>query len=173
MKDIVSKGEEVDFSEMERPKGKIRKHYKSIIESNNTTKEAKSIAKELMGTDTYVPETNKGQLAQADARINNSSPEIELKALANRVTQGEKVSPVDIAVGERLIQYYSKIGNKTNLQEAIQTTAMAGTSAGQTVQALAMLNHQTPQGQATWIQRSVDKMNNELAKKNGRYNNKR
>ena len=173
MKDIVSKGEKVDFSEMERPKGKIRKHYKSIIESNNTTKEAKSIAKELMGTDTYVPETNKGQLAQADARINNSSPEIELKALANRVTQGEKVSPVDIAVGERLIQYYSKIGNKTNLQEAIQTTAMAGTSAGQTVQALAMLNHQTPQGQATWIQRSVDKMNNELAKKKGRYNNKR
>ena len=59
------------------------------------------------------------------------------------------------------------------MQEAIQTTAMAGTSAGQTVQALAMLNHQTPQGQATWIQRSVDKMNNELAKKKGRYNNKR
>lgn len=164
---INTQGEMINWNDIERPEGKIRKHYRSIIESNNTTKEAKTIAKELMGTDTYVPETNKGQLAQADARINNSNPDIELKALTNRVIQGERVSSTDIAVGERLIQYYSKIGDKTNLQEAIQTTAMAGTSAGQTVQALAMLNHQTPQGQATWIQRSVDKMNNELAKKKG------
>lgn len=163
----TTQGEKIDWNEIERPEGKIRKHYRSIIESSNTTKEAKAIAKELMGADTYVPETNKGQLAQADYRINNSSPEAELKSLMNRVIQGEKVSSVDIAVGERLIQYYSKIGDKTNLQEAIQTTAMAGTSAGQTVQALAMLNHQTPEGQATWIQRSVDKMNNELAKRKG------
>ena len=164
---INTKGESINWNEIERPEGKIRKHYRSIIESSNTTKEAKSIAKELMGTDIYVPETNKGQLAQADARINNSNPEVELKALINRVTTGGKIEAVDIAVGERLIQYYSKIGDKTNLQEAIQATAMAGTSAGQTVQALSMLNHQTPEGQATWIQRSVDKMNNELAKKKG------
>lgn len=163
----TTQGEKIDWNEIERPEGKIRKHYRSIIESSNTTKEAKAIAKELMGTDTYVPETNKGQLAQADYRINNSNPEAELKSLMNRVIQGEKISSVDIAVGERLIQYYSKTGDKANLQDAIQTTAMAGTSAGQTVQALAMLNHQTPEGQATWIQRSVDKMNNELAKRKG------
>ena len=164
---INTQGESINWNEIERPEGKIRKHYKSIIESSNTTKEAKSIAKELMGTDTYVPETNKSQLAQADARINNSSPESELKSLMNRATTGGKIEAVDIAVGERLIQYYSKIGDKTNLQEAIQATAMAGTNAGQTVQALSMLNHQTPEGQATWIQRSVDKMNDELAKKKG------
>lgn len=164
---INTQGESINWNEIERPEGKIRKHYKSIIESSNTTKEAKSIAKELMGTDTYVPETNKSQLVQADARINNSSPEAELKSLMNRATTGGKIEAVDIAVGERLIQYYSKVGDKTNLQEAIQATAMAGTNAGKTVQALSMLNHQTPEGQATWIQRSVDKTNNELAKKKG------
>ena len=164
---INTQGESINWNEIERPEGKIRKHYKSIIESSNTTKEAKSIAKELMGTDTYVPETNKSQLVQADVRINNSSPEAELKSLMNRATTGGKIEAVDIAVGERLIQYYSKVGDKTNLQEAIQATAMAGTNAGKTVQALSMLNHQTPEGQATWIQRSVDKMNNELAKKKG------
>lgn len=164
---INTQGESINWNEIERPEGKIRKHYKSIIESSNTTKEAKSIAKELMGTDTYVPETNKSQLVQADARINNSSPEAELKSLMSRATTGGKIEAVDIAVGERLIQYYSKVGDKTNLQEAIQATAMAGTNAGKTVQALSMLNHQTPEGQATWIQRSVDKMNNELAKKKG------
>ncbi len=164
---INTQGESINWNKIERPEGKIRKHYKSIIESSNTTKEAKSIAKELMGTDTYVPETNKSQLVQADARINNSSPEAELKSLMNRATTGGKIEAVDIAVGERLIQYYSKVGDKTNLQEAIQATAMAGTNAGKTVQALSMLNHQTPEGQETWIQRSVDKMNNELAKKKG------
>lgn len=163
----TTQGETINWNEIEKPEGKIRKHYRSIIESSNTTKQAKNIAKELMGTDTYVPETNKGQLLQADNRINSSTPEVELKSLMSKAVNGEKINSVDIAVGERLIQYYSKIGDKTNLQEAIQATAMAGTSAGQTVQALAMLNHQTPQGQATWIQRAVDKMNNELAKKKG------
>jgi len=164
-----TKGEIINWNEIERPEDdrKIRKHYKSIIESDNTTAEAKSIAKELMKTDTYVPETNKGQLAQADERIMTSSPETELQSLLSRAMNGEKISSVDIAVGERLIQYFSKTGNKQQLQDAIQATAMAGTSAGQTVQALSMLNHQTPQGQATWIQRSVDKMNKELAKKKG------
>ena len=164
-----TKGENINWNEIERPEEnrKFRKHYKSIIESDNTTAEAKSIAKDLMGTDTYVPETNKGQLAQADQRIMTSSPEAELQSLLSRSMNGEKISSVDIAVGERLIQYFSKIGSKQQLQEAIQATAMAGTSAGQTVQALSMLNHQTPQGQATWIQRSVDKMNKELAKKKG------
>lgn len=166
---IKTQGEKINWNDIEKPKGKIRKHYTSIIESNNTTKEAKAIAKELMGVDTYIPETNKGQLEQADYRINNSSPEAELKSLVSRTVQGEKINSVDIAVGERLIQYYSKIGDKNNLQDAIQATAMAGTSAGQTVQALAMLNHQTPQGQAIWIQRSVDKMNNELARKKGGF----
>jgi len=147
---------------------KVRKHYKSIIESANTTPEAKTIAKELMGTDTYIPETNKSELERADEKIMNSTPESELNSLMSRATIGEKITPVDIAVGERLIEYYSKIGDKAKLQDAIQATAMAGTTAGQTVQAMSLLNHMTPQGQAVWLQRSVDKMNNKLKKTRGK-----
>ena len=168
-KEILPTKGDVNWNDIERPEDnkKTRKHYRSIIQSDQTTAESKAIAKELMGTDAYVPETNKGQLAQADERITNSGPDVELKSLLSRAINGEKISSVDIAVGERLIQYYSKTGNKQQLQEAIQATALAGTSAGQTVQALSLLNHQTPQGQATWIQRSIDKMNKELAKKKG------
>ena len=147
--------------------GKQRKHYKSIIESQETTPQAKKIARELLKSDSYVPETNKGQLEQADARIMSSTPDSELKSLSARSINGEKITSVDIAVGERLIQYYSKTGDAVKLQEAIQSTAMAGTTAGQTVQALSLLNHQTPQGQAMWLQKSVDRMNNELAQKRG------
>lgn len=147
---------------------KVRKHYKSIIESANTTPEAKAIAKELMGIDTYTPETNKSELERADEKIMNSTPESELNSLMSRATVGEKITPVDIAVGERLIQYYSKISDGSKLQDAIQATAMAGTTAGQTVQAMSLLNHMTPQGQAVWLQRSVDKMNNQLKKTRGK-----
>lgn len=147
--------------------GKQRKHYKSIIQSQETTPQAKKIAKELLKSDTYVPETNKAQLEQADARIMSSTPDSELSSLSSKALNGEKVTSVDIAVGERLIQYYSKTGDAVKLQEAIQTTAMAGTTAGQTVQAMSLLNHQTPQGQAMWLQKSVDKMNKELAQRKG------
>lgn len=163
-----TQGETINWNEIERPEGKIRKHYRSIIESGNTTKEAKAIAKELMGSDTYVPESNIKQLDEADRRISENGADNELKALtllSDRLDS--RITANDIAVGERLIEYYSKIGDKAKLQEAIQTTAMAGTQAGQTVQALSLLNHQTPQGQVTWIQRSVDKMNKELVKKRG------
>ena len=146
---------------------KVRKHYKSIIESQYTSDEARAISKELMGSDTYIPETNKSQLEKADERISNAGPESELNSLMARSTVGDKITSVDIAVGERLIQYYSKTGDKAKLRDAIQATAMAGTTAGQTVQAMSLLNHQTPEGQAVWLQRSVEKMNNDLKKQRG------
>ena len=146
---------------------KARKHYKSIMESQYTSNEAKAISKELMGTDTYVPDSNNSQLERANERILNSTPESELNSFMSKVMNGEKITATDIAVGEKLIQYYSKAGDKGKLQDAIQATAMAGTSAGQTVQALSLLNHQTPEGQAIWLQRSVNKMNNDLKKTRG------
>lgn len=147
--------------------GKQRKHYKSIVESQYMTDEAKAIAKELLNSDTYVPESNVKQLEMADRRIENSGADSELNSLMGRAISGDKITADDIAVGERLIQYYSKTGDKIKLRDAIQTTAMSGTVAGQTVQALALLNHQTPEGQAVWLQRSVEKMNNDLKKQRG------
>lgn len=146
---------------------KRRKHYESIIRSNYTTDEAKAIAKSLMGTDTYVPESNSKQLELADDRISTTGADSELSSLLSRATTGGTIKAEDIAIGERLIQYYSKTGNKSKLQDAIQATAMAGTTAGQTVQAMSLLNHQTPEGQAVWLQRSVDKMNKDLKRTRG------
>ena len=164
-----TKGEKVEWNDIKRPEDnrKFRKHYQSVIESSNTTAEAKKIARELMNQDTYVPESNKGQLQNADERIFTNGADKELDTFSSKVDNGDKITSIDIAIGERLIEYYSKIGDKEKLQEAIQSTAMAGTQAGQTVQALALLNHQTPQGQATWIDRNVNKLNREIAHRKG------
>ncbi|MBR3163593.1 MAG: hypothetical protein IKF17_05800 [Clostridia bacterium] len=160
-----TQGETINWNEIERPEGKIRKHYKSIIESSNTTAEAKKIARELMGSDTYVARSNNELLNEADRRINTAEPDTELNKLLSKAMNNEKIKDVDIAVGERLIEYYSKIGDKAHLQDAIHATAMAGTQAGRTVQAMALLNHMTPQGQVVWLDRSINKMNNELQQK--------
>ncbi len=164
-----TQGETINWNEIERPEGKIRKHYKSIIESSNTTAEAKKIAREMMGLDTYTPRSNQDLLQKADSRINTTNPDTELNSLLSRVMNNEKVNDVDMAVGERLIEYYSKIGDSQHLQDAIHATALAGTQAGRTVQAMALLNHMTPQGQVVWLQRSIEKANKELQQ---RFKNK-
>nr|DAP14823.1 MAG TPA: hypothetical protein [Caudoviricetes sp.] len=156
-----------EWTKQKKEGEKRRKHYESIIKSNYTTDEAKAIAKSLMGTDTYVPESNSKQLELADDRISTTGADSELASLLSRATTGGTIKAEDIAIGERLIQYYSKTGNKTKLQDAIQATAMAGTTAGQTVQAMSLLNHQTPEGQVVWLQRSVDKMNKDLKRTRG------
>lgn len=145
--------------------GKVRKHYKSIMQSPNTAPEAKAIAKELMGTDTYVPDSNERQLKVADDRIEKNGADNEAVTLATKVKNGDKITAEDIATGERLIEYYSKIGDKEKLQDSIQNVALAGTQAGQTVQAMSLINRQTPQGQAVYLSKVIDRMNNEIDKR--------
>ena len=166
-------GENINWNEIEKSEGKFRKHYRSIIESSKTTAEAKAIAKELMGLDTYEADSNASQLERADTYIEKYGIEKALERLQDHVKNDSvsydgifrKVGVDDIALGERLIQYYSKTGDAINLQNAIRLTATAGTDAGRMVQAFNILNHQTPTGQVAWIQRSVDKMNKELQQK--------
>ena len=142
--------------------GKVRKHYKSIMQSSNTSPEAKAIAQELMGTDTYVPDSNERQLKIADERIERNGADNEAVSLATKVRNGDRITAEDIATGERLIEYYSKIGDKEKLQDSIQNVALAGTQLGQAVQAMSLVNRQTPQGQAVYLQKVVDKMNSEI-----------
>ena len=142
--------------------GKVRKHYKSIMQSSNTLPEAKAIAKELIGTDTYVPDSNERQLEIADDRIERNGADNEAVSLATKVKNGDKITATDIATGERLIEYYSKIGDREKLQDSIQNVALAGTQLGQAVQAMSLVNRQTPQGQAVYLQKVIDKMNSDI-----------
>jgi hypothetical protein len=140
---------------------KERKAYTSVIQSKNQTEEAKKVSKELLGLDTYIPDSNDKELKRADEHIEKYGVADSLDMLRKN-TEEERNNVDDIAVGNRLIQYYSKIGDKENLSEAIQLTAMAGTNVGRAVQAMSLLNRLTPAGQAMWIQRSVDRMNKQM-----------
>ena len=163
---LPTPGEEIDYSQMERPTDnkESRQFYRSVIESSNTTAEAKAVAKQLMKSDTYIPDSNLKQLQRADMNIEANGVDNSLETLKGKLGNGDRITATDIATSERLIEYYSKVGDKAKLQDAIQTSAMAGTEAGRTVQALSILNHSTPEGQVVWIQRSIDKLNDKLEK---------
>lgn len=163
-------GEQIDYSQIERPKNgnKMRKAYKSNIESEFTSQEAKEISMELLGSDTYTPDSNEAQLRRADNLIESYGVDemldnITVKADSNT----EKTTATDIAVGNRLIQYYSKIGDKEKLTKAIQSTALLGTNAGQQVQAMSLIKRLSPEGQALYLQREVAKFNDKLARRKG------
>lgn len=143
---------------------KRRKTYKSIIESDYQSKEAKQKAKQLFETDEYTVYSNKKAVENADNLLQNNNPDDVLKSLIVKVNNNE-VNASTIATGERLIQYYSKIGDDVRLHEALQTTALAGTIGGQTVQAMKLIKKQSPQGQAVFTQKVVDLLNKELEKK--------
>lgn len=156
----------VPTKKVESEQTKQRKHYESIMKSSETSKEAKSIAKKLLGTDTYVPDSNKAQLERADQRI-GANPDNELNVLTSKIDNGDRLNATDIAVSERLIEYYSKIGDLEKLETAIQNTALAGTQLGQSVQALSLINRQTPVGQVTYIERTIKKLNQEILNNKG------
>jgi len=151
---------------------KQRKAYESIIKSSTQTKEAKQVAKELIGTDTYIPDSNAKELQRADEFINKYGIEESLKTLRSN-TESTRNNVDDIAIGNRLIEYFSKTGEKENLQEAIQLTAMAGTNVGRAVQAMSLINRQSPAGRALWIQRSVDRLNKGLKEAYEKSHNKK
>ena len=144
--------------------GKFRKHYKSIMNSPNLPDETRKIARRFLGSDTYVPDSNERQLKEADRRINADGADGTARTFANKLNNGDKITPEDIATGERLIQYYSKTGEWEKLQDVIQNVAMAGTEAGQTVQAFSLLRKQTPTGQAVYMRKLVDKLNKQIDK---------
>lgn len=144
--------------------GKFRKHYKSIMNSPNLPDETRKIARRFLGSDTYVPDSNERQLKEADRRINADGADGTARTIANKLNNGDKITAEDIATGERLIQYYSKTGEWEKLQDVIQNVAMAGTEAGQTVQAFSLLRKQTPTGQAVYMRKLVDKLNKQIDK---------
>lgn len=144
--------------------GKFRKHYKSIMESD-LPKETRKIAKKLLGTDTYEPSSNQKIVEEADNTIATIGADESAKNIALKLYNNDKLTANDIAIGERLIQYYSKTGEWEKAQDTIQNVAMAGTELGQAVQAFSLIHKQTPIGQVVAMKKFVEKQNKNIDKK--------
>lgn len=163
---------------------KVRKTLQSIATSETMPETAQDTAIDLIEKMGFEPDSNKSQLSRADSFIENNGYdkaydrmmvglENESFTYDKRGLAGLgklKISEVDdVALGERLIQHFAETKELDKLQNVIVATAEAGTESGRIIQAMTLLKHSTPQGQAVWLQRSVDRMNKELAEQSGGY----
>lgn len=143
-----------------------RKTYKTIAENINQPQEVRDIAQSLRETNLYQKKKNSEVLAQAKNKIKNVGADNLLNDLTERVNSNARLSTEDTGTLIELLDYYGKKGDTQKTETTLQNLAMSGTETAQALQIMRALNHQTPQGQAIWIQRSADKLNKSiLAKK--------
>lgn len=139
--------------------GKERKHYKSIATSKSVGEAGRKVAKNLLEKDRYIPTSNTRQLEYAEKRIKDSGINTALESFRETLNSGKRLTPNDLALGERLIQEYSNTQDIDTLNQLIQDVAIVGTELGQSVQALSLINKMTPEGQLMTFQKSINRIN--------------
>jgi hypothetical protein len=139
--------------------GKQRKHYKSVANSDQVTKETRQMAKKLYNTETYTPISNIKTITETNANIKRNGVERTYESFMNKMLTNERVTLQDISTGERLIQIYSQQGDTAKVNDLIQTVAILGTELGQQVQALSLIRRASPEGQLAYLQKVVERTN--------------
>lgn len=139
--------------------GKQRKHYKSIIESDQVGEAGKKVAKSLLETDTYQPISNVETLARANETIASNGVDNTYIAFKTKMNSNERITLQDIAIGERLIQIFSQNGNIEKHNDLMQDVAILGTEIGQITQALSLIKKMSPEGQLMFLNKIVGRLN--------------
>lgn len=140
-------------------KSKKRKHYKSIATSEMVGEQGKKVAKNLLEKDRYIPVSNAKQIKNADMRIKNSGLEMTLSSFKEAINSGRRLNANDLALGEKLIQEYSRTDDLATLNNLIQDVALIGTEMGQSVQALSLIKKMGPEGQLMTLQKAINRIN--------------
>jgi len=139
--------------------GKQRKHYKSVMESDQVGEVGKQSAKSLLENDVYKPLSNIDTLATANENINRNGVDNTYIAFRSKLNSNERITLQDIATGERLIQIFSQSGDIEKVNGLIQDVAMLGTELGQQVQAMSLIKRMSPEGQLMYLNKMVDRLN--------------
>lgn len=139
--------------------GKQRKHYKSVMESDEVGETGKKVAEDLLENDTYNPISNVDTLATANESINRNGIDNTYIAFRNKLNSNERITLQDIAIGERLIQIFSQNGDIEKVNELVQGVAMLGTELGQQVQAMSLIKKLSPEGQLMYLQKVIERTN--------------
>lgn len=143
----------------EEIEGKQRKHYKSIMESEQVGEVGKQSAKSLLENDTYRPISNIDTLATANENISRNGIDNTYIAFRSKINSNERITLQDIATGERLIQIFSQNGDYEKVNGLIKDVAMIATELGQNVQALSLIKRMSPEGQLMYLQKVVERTN--------------
>lgn len=139
--------------------GKQRKHYKSVMESDQVGEVGKKVAEGLVKIDTYQPISNIETLATANEYIAKNGLDNTYIAFKTKMNSNERITLQDVAIGERLIQIFSQNGEIEKYNDLMQDVVILGTEVGQIVQAFNLIKKQSPEGQLMFLNKMVDRLN--------------
>ena len=121
----------------------------------------------LDGTMTHEVITDKRAMKQAVDRIKNKGFTNALDTWNALIESGHRLSKQDIALGQQLYNQCVNSKDVTNAMKIIADLVAEGTSAGQSLQAVRMLKMLSPDGKLYYLERAVEKINNEFINKLG------
>ena len=141
-----------------------RRHVRTILESGVLTDEMTAETDKAILQDalSYVPVSDKGAMRRADKALQNGSALKRWEAVVN----GEgKISKDAVACGEALLRMEANAGHTARVMELIAQLSEVGTRLGQATQALSLLKKMSGIGQLYYIQKTVDRLNQDIDKR--------
>ena len=116
----------------------------------------------LNGAFDYNPISDKTAQKEAELTLSKKGFDGALKQWKGALKNQKAASKDDIVLAEKLYMQAAKEGNYKLAMELAAEIAEEGTRAGQTVQAMRLLNKMSGEGQLVYIERTVDRMNQDL-----------
>ena len=116
---------------------------------------------------TYVPVGDQGTLRRAEEALESEGFENLLRQWEGKFEAGDAMTKDDIAKAEQLYVEACHNRDTATAMKLAGQIAVAGTQAGQTVQAMTLLKKMTPSGKLYYLQKTVDRLNKDRSKKGG------
>jgi hypothetical protein len=150
---------------------KNRRYVRTVTEAGTLTKEMlrNEESAVLSGLRSFVPTSNKENLAKAMKRITNGQAEERWRAV---VSGNASTHADDVALGELLLDGAIKSGDAVQALKLTAELSEVGTRLGQAVQALSLLKRMGGLGELYYVQKAVDSLNHNLDKQVGQKNHK-
>lgn len=142
-----------------------RRNVRTILETGKMNDEmTATVYKDILkDTLSYVPASDKGAMNYAEQQLKSGRALGIWEATVNGTG---KINKNAIACGEALLRMEAKAGNTQRVMQLIAELSEVATRAGQTVQAFSLLKKMDGIGQLYYIQKCVDRLNQDLEKKN-------
>lgn len=174
----IPKGEhpkaEVEVPQKTSKNRKVRRFVRTVLESGHLNAEMvedvnQAIVKEALS---YVPTTNEQAVQRAKNTLSSYGTE---RAIGVFLSDMENKAPTEdgFALGEVLLYTAAKQADTQTVMELVATLAEAGTRTGRALQSMRMLKKMPGLGQLLYVQRVVDRLNQDIEAKNERVSEKK
>lgn len=162
---------DVTFPKKVSKKENVSRYARTVAESGHLDEGMSDAQKRelLNGAMTYQTITDKSAVAKADAEVKKDFAGA-VQRWQDIINSGKMMNKRDIALGERLLQQAAENGKASDVIKYIAELSELGTTMGQNIQALSLLKKMTGIGQLYYVQRTVDRLNQDLEQK---YNGKK